>query len=252
MRAWTYCLGLSLVSFATWGGCSNDEETTTTAASSGGSSSSTAVASTVVSASTGMTQPCSGAPNGACQIMQGEDCTCSDCTDTGMCTPGACVLDDGGFCDPDLDSCICADCEDDYNCGDPADLNCVNDGTCDPQPGGVLGEGCNCEDCWALPECADNVMLCEGQAADNVCNLPTEDCGCVDCLGALGCDPCNMDNVCDYEDSCHCADCLNDPFCTNPQNCFDDMICAPLYEGCHCIDCATAPACSGTGGAGGN
>jgi hypothetical protein len=193
--------------------------------------------------------PCAGPPDDFCDVEMGEDCSCADCVPTGMCTPGACVTDDDGFCDPDLDSCVCADCDIDFNCSDPADGNCADDGRCDQLNGTNLGEGCNCVDCYTHALCTDNVAACEGGAADDVCNLPTEDCACVDCLGALGCDPCTPDATCDYAESCLCVDCLQETFCM--ENCIDDTICAPLYEGCDCADCAAAPAC-GAGGAGGN
>jgi hypothetical protein len=255
MRGSWFIGGLGVAVLFAWAGCSDDEDAAAPAGAGAatGSAVSTASSTSPSSSSAGGSNPCAGAPDGVCDVRSGEGCACVDCVDTGLCDQGACIEDDGGYCDPDLDSCWCSDCDHDYNCGDPADYNCLDDGLCEPDNGNNLGEGCNCSDCWTDPNCSDNVAACEGGAPDDVCNAPAEDCACPDCLGAVGCDPCTPDDTCSYEESCHCVDCLAEPFCTDPQNCYDDSICAPMYEGCHCVDCATAPSCTtGAGGSGGN
>jgi uncharacterized membrane protein YgcG len=239
--------GVGLVALA-WVGCSDDApvDPTGTGGQATTSTSVSASVSTAISTTTGTLDPCSGgAPDGVCEPSF-EDCSCSDCVPTGMCTPGACVANDGG-CSL-LDSCTCPECDLDYYCGDPADYNCTDDGVCDH-----YYEGCGCADCWAETNCTDNVAACSDGAADGLCDLAKESCDCVDCLGTVDCVPCIDDGACNYVESCLCPDCATDSYCTDPGNCANEGICAPLYEGCHCIDCATEDQCTGggTGGSGG-
>ncbi len=53
---------------------------------------------------------------------------------------------DDGMCSAEDDDCVCADCDTDEYCLDPA--NCIDDGICDPYL-----EGCVCADCTSHPEC---------------------------------------------------------------------------------------------------
>jgi hypothetical protein len=247
MQRFWMCRG-TLVLTVAWlvsgGGCSNDESSIAGEGGAGALVPSANLSVTTGPPGTGGVPACDGAPDGVCETVLGEDCSCPDCVETGMCVPGACVTEDGGFCDPDLDSCLCEDCDHDYFCGDPADQNCTP-GVCDGQTA-----GCNCEDCWTDPACADNVAACEGESPDRVCNRPDDGCACPDCLGAVGCDPCVVDDFCAYRESCHCVDCLEDAWCNDPGHCVDDSICAPMYEGCQCDDCKNAPACGGQGSGG--
>lgn len=83
-----------------------------------------------------------GVPNHKCETDKGEDCSCVDCQGTPMCVP--CL--NSGQCVPN-EPCSCADCAKTKACTDPA--NCVDDGVC-----AILHEGCGCNDCKDLPECA--------------------------------------------------------------------------------------------------
>jgi len=46
------------------------------------------------------------------------------------------------------DDCVCADCDTDPYCSDPA--NCVDDNVCEP-----YSEGCVCTDCANHPQCVN-------------------------------------------------------------------------------------------------
>ena len=58
-----------------------------------------------------------------------------------------CVND--GNCSAMQDDCVCADCDMDPFCSNPA--NCINDSQCK-----TFEEGCVCADCMSHPECLDN------------------------------------------------------------------------------------------------
>ncbi|MFO0590085.1 MAG: MYXO-CTERM sorting domain-containing protein [Polyangiaceae bacterium] len=88
---------------------------------------------------------CVGAADGKCDPAGGEDCSCDDCLKacSGECTasnPPACTFED---------ACTCEDCWADAACTDPKKDNCKNDGTCD-----FFLEGCLCDDCASLSNCA--------------------------------------------------------------------------------------------------
>ncbi len=82
-----------------------------------------------------------GKPDGICDRSK-EDCNCVDCQGTPLCVP--CLL--SGTCVAD-EPCYCVDCANTKLCNDPA--RCVDDGIC-----AILTEGCLCNDCKGLPECA--------------------------------------------------------------------------------------------------
>jgi uncharacterized membrane protein YgcG len=131
------------------------------------------------------------------------------------------------------------------------------DGYC--VPSGPAAEGCDC------PDCASAALCTGGCNDDGVCrNDPdsggTEDCSCDDCFYKVpSCAP-NVDpNACDEQpgcgatEACTCPDCTDLPFCRD--NCVDNGVCVPAFEGCSCADCAAL--CSSgsgsttTGGGGG-
>jgi sulfatase modifying factor 1 len=188
-------------------------------------------------------------PDGVCS--SGELCSCSDCAMTAYCNPDQCTPD--GVCDL-YDSCVCGDCDAHFQCVDPADHNCVEDGYCDS-----FDEGCGCDDCATMAECLDNVAACSAGQPDGTCDTSSESCACTDCLGVVVCLTCADDGACGGPEPCYCEDCLEDPFCTSPNNCFDEGICSALSEGCSCADCGPLVECQsggeggggGTGGSGG-
>ncbi len=66
---------------------------------------------------------------------------------------------------------------------------------------------------------------------------------------ACVCEGCDNDDICfddglHLADDCICPDCANDKWCANPDNCVDDGLCDPYYEGCVCADCAAHPQCA--------
>jgi hypothetical protein len=229
-----------------WVGCGDDvtpAEVGAGGSAQGGDMSSPMAATT--STGGGNTGTCDGPADDYCDPDNGEECDCSDCTDTGYCVDGACDAEDGE-CHYLADLCVCPDCDIDSYCSDPSDGNCTNDGTCEN-----YDEGCACEDCYADPKCTDNSAACDGGAPDDVCGA-TEDCICPDCAGTVRCVPCQDDSECGLIESCLCADCLTNEFCLDTAaNCVVDGTCAPLYEGCGCADCSAESQCGG-GGAGGN
>jgi hypothetical protein len=82
-----------------------------------------------------------GQPDGKCDRAT-EGCDCVDCEGTPLCV--VCSVDH--LCGPD-DPCSCVDCATDVTCHDPS--HCVDDGVC-----AIIHEGCGCNDCKDLPECA--------------------------------------------------------------------------------------------------
>jgi hypothetical protein len=98
-------------------------------------------------------------------------------------------------------------------------------------------EGCDCSDCEPLAKCTG------GCSDDGTCDA-NEDCSCNDCYQLVpncspedfGCD--NEDEgVCQPGESCTCPDCTNTPACGG-ENCSDNGVCNPIFEGCSCADCA--------------
>jgi len=94
--------------------------------------------------------------DGTCEIMDGEDCTCSDCIGKrGPCgfgqkcdTTAQCVCEDGTtLCDDKTCRAVCGS------------FNCNNNGTCD------YGEGCSCADCDGKTDSCGISSLC----IDGVC-----------------------------------------------------------------------------------
>ncbi len=84
---------------------------------------------------------CSGGkPDGICDRAT-ENCDCVDCQGTPLCVP----CQNAG-CN-DEEPCSCADCVTTQLCNDPS--RCIDDGVC-----AILLEGCICDDCKSLPECA--------------------------------------------------------------------------------------------------
>ena len=82
--------------------------------------------------------------DGVCSAELGEGCACTDCADQAVC--GACDATPAS-CDQ-ADACTCASCDADAFCTDPD--NCTDDGFCDQ-----FLEGCQCDDCGAVPNCID-------------------------------------------------------------------------------------------------
>jgi hypothetical protein len=82
-----------------------------------------------------------GKPDGVCDRTK-ENCTCVDCQGTPLCVP--CM--NGGACTAG-EPCYCPDCIHDMLCNDPS--YCVDNGVC-----AAHIEGCECNDCKDLPECA--------------------------------------------------------------------------------------------------
>jgi hypothetical protein len=178
---------------------------------------------------------CAGCALPQCDDMMGglNDCVCPNCANDPYCSnPMSCNSD--GVCDPFNEGCLCADCADHPLCGGP--------GTCPSTMGtggaggagggsGVGGGGMGggggmaaftCEDVINNPQCsAPDPVACECAG----CVLPQ----CDDMMGNFN--------------DCTCANCANDPFCSDPQNCNGDTICEPFIEGCVCSDCADHPAC---------
>ena len=81
-----------------------------------------------------------GKPDGICDRSL-EGCGCVDCQGTPLCVQCA-----NTGCN-DNEPCSCADCVHTALCTDPG--RCVNDGIC-----AIFDEGCVCDDCKNLPECA--------------------------------------------------------------------------------------------------
>jgi hypothetical protein len=54
---------------------------------------------------------------------------------------------------------------------------------------------------------------------------------------------CTVDRVCGDGVDCVCAECDDDLFCSDPDNCFDNGNCVNFVEGCVCADCADLPVC---------
>jgi hypothetical protein len=87
-------------------------------------------------------QACAGGkPDGICD-RDHEACDCVDCQGTPLCT----TCQNTGSC-TDQEPCNCGDCAFTKLCTDPA--KCVNDGVC-----AIFFEGCLCDDCKNLIECA--------------------------------------------------------------------------------------------------
>lgn len=123
------------------------------------------------------------------------------------------------------------------------------------------------------PDCRNAAFYNDRCTDDGTCDIDgensQEDCSCDDCFfKAAGCAPpageCDFENpACTPNEACTCSDCDANDFCQN--NCVDDGVCVPFYEGCSCADCAgpncgmgstttttTTTTTSGAGGAGGS
>lgn len=83
-----------------------------------------------------------GVADGACDAAL-EPCTCDDC-DGKIPVCGGCTSD--GACNSD-DACTCPECDADPICSTQCDF----DGFCNQ-----FSEGCNCDDCKSVTNCADN------------------------------------------------------------------------------------------------
>ena len=83
-----------------------------------------------------------GMADGACDPGV-EPCTCDDC-DGKIPVCGGCTTD--GVCNSD-DACTCPECDTDTLCTG----GCNFDGIC-----AQFSEGCSCDDCKGVPNCADN------------------------------------------------------------------------------------------------
>lgn len=83
-----------------------------------------------------------GMADGACDPGV-EPCTCDDC-DGKIPVCGGCTTD--GLCNSD-DACTCPECDTDTLCTG----GCNFDGIC-----AQFSEGCSCDDCKGVPNCADN------------------------------------------------------------------------------------------------
>jgi hypothetical protein len=149
--------------------------------------SNTTASSTIVSVGSGLSSCNNGAPNGECNPSGNypEDCECSDCEATAVCT-GKCVDDN-----------VCAFNPDTY------------DGT---------GEDCSCPDCYykvnfCAPYPCDQDGNCECDTENPACTVQ-DSCVCNDCLGSPACNNCLDNGVCTpINESCACADCANDIVC---------------------------------------
>jgi hypothetical protein len=88
-------------------------------------------------------------------------------------------------------------------------------------------------------------LAADGQCIDDMaCSAqPGEGCQCTDCVMEPVCGFCNVNQMCELDDACTCADCDADMFCTDPTNCTDDAFCDQFNEGCQCADCAAVPNC---------
>lgn len=94
-----------------------------------------------------------GQPDGTCDRTK-EDCSCVDCQGTPLCI----ACQNTGTCDTN-EPCYCPDCVNSKLCSDA--MQCVDDGVC-----AALTEGCLCNDCKDLPECAPKVADAGADAAD--------------------------------------------------------------------------------------
>jgi hypothetical protein len=196
---------------------------------------------------------CAISADGTCDPNE-ETCTCADCRNTAYCI----VQRDGGadcnppeqhddVCHPIVDFCVCGDCMNDPACQDPDQTNCKDDGACDG-----YSEGCRCADCTMISHCTSQEAsrVCTGEMSDGICDAD-ESCGCFDCMWLQRCVPCTTDGQCAPLEGCACPDCMTDPFCTDSKHCDHNGKCDILNEGCACSDCAADPICPQTTGMGG-
>ncbi len=177
-----------------------------------------------------------------------EDCTCPDCAADAFCSnPDNCAND--GLCDPYFEGCICPDCADHPLCGGPPAV-CGD---------GMVGGGEQCDgadlngaDCTTVGFAGGGVLACSAG-----CGFDTSGCiagpftcndaalaGCTDeDAVTCTCEACDPGNGCEGSEDCTCPDCAADAFCSNPDNCANDGLCDPYFEGCGCLDCADHPLC---------
>ncbi|MCA9718726.1 MAG: hypothetical protein KC468_28920, partial [Myxococcales bacterium] len=72
--------------------------------------------------------------------------------------------------------------------------------------------------------------------------LPQQQCDQYDPVTCV-CDGCDGDGECTQDEDCVCPDCTNQNYCRGNQ-CMNDGLCHPYFEGCECQDCASHPQCN--------